>query len=64
MKRTWCERDFRSVRMFGDLPLGGWRRILASWGFAPGPFFRTFEGEAEATRLVWVEDHLRAAEEG
>lgn len=62
MKRTRCERDFRSVGMFGDLPSGGWRRILALWGFAPVPFFRAFEREA-ATRLAWVEDHLRAAEE-
>ncbi len=63
MKRTWCERDFRSVGMFGDLPSGGWRRIRALWVFASVPFFKAFEGEAKATRLAWVEDHLRAAEE-
>ena len=44
--------------------LGGWRRMLALWGFAPVPFFKAFEGEeAKATRLAWVEDHLRAAKE-
>jgi hypothetical protein len=63
MKRMRCEKDFRSVVLFGDLPSGGWRRILALWGFAPVPFFNAFEGETEATRLAWVEDHLRAAEE-
>ena len=38
--------------------------MLALWGFAPVPFFKAFEGEeAKATRLAWVEDHLRAAKE-
>ena len=62
MKRTRCERNFRSVGMYGDLPSGGWRRILALWSFAPVPFFRALEEET-TTRLPWVEDHLRAAEE-
>jgi hypothetical protein len=48
--------EYRGVRR---APVG----ILALWDFAPVPFFRAFEGETEATRLAWVEDHLRAAEE-
>ena len=63
MKRTRCERDFRSVGSLSSLPTKGWRRVLVLWSVAPAPFFSAFEGEEEA-RLAWVEDHLRAAEEG
>src|SRR5918998_4982977 len=43
MKKTRCKRALRSVEGPGRLPAGGWRRVLALWGFTPGPFFRAFD---------------------
>ena len=61
---TETERDMAPWESPRRLPTGFWRRVAVLWGFAPVPFFRTFEGEAEEARLAGVEDHLRAAEEG
>ncbi|MDQ4004543.1 MAG: hypothetical protein M3259_12040 [Actinomycetota bacterium] len=43
MKKTRCRRALRSVDGPGRLPAGGWRRVLALWGFTPVPLFRAFD---------------------
>jgi hypothetical protein len=58
------ERDRAPWELPRRLPIGFWRRAAVLWSFAPVPFSRAFEGEAEEARLARVEDHLRATEEG
>jgi hypothetical protein len=43
MKKTRCKRALSSVEGPGRLPAGGWRRVLALWGFTPVPLFRAFD---------------------
>lgn len=45
----WRRGNWRADAAFfqedlGELPVGGWRRILALLGFVPVPFFRAFRG--------------------
>ena len=39
MRRTRCGRADGPPKLGERLPAGGWRRLLALWGFAPVPFF-------------------------
>lgn len=50
MKKARCDRRYAGVRLpvpVVDPRVGGWRRVLALWGFAPVPFFKASGDEKE-----------------
>jgi len=40
--RRWRPGAAAPIELDGGLPEGGWRRVLALWGFVSIPFFRAF----------------------